>query len=151
MKDVKTLKARQLQAVKLLALGTPANQVAERLEISVMTIYRWKQLPEFDAKLNAIASSGLEEIAKTLNATALTAVETLQEVLCDMSLPIPTRMKAALGVLGVMGSVNSALERGLVHRVADFDLAQRFSSQAGYTYEAAGQPCNASGKHTITV
>jgi len=151
MKNVTSLKARQLQAVKLLALGTPANQVAERLEISVMTIYRWKRMPEFDARLNAIASSGLEEIAKTLNATALTAVETLQEVLCDMSQPAPTRMKAALGVLGVMGSVNTALERGLAHRAADFDLAQRYGSQAGYTYEAAGQPCNASEERTITV
>lgn len=150
MKNVTSLKARQLQAVKLLALGTPANQVAERLEISVMTIYRWKRLPEFEAKLSAITSSGLEEIAKTLNATALTAAETLQEILCDMTQPVPTRMKAALGVLNAMGSVNAALERGLQHRAGDFDLAQRFSSQAGYIYEA-GQSGGSSGGSTITV
>lgn len=132
-------------------MGTPAYQVARQVAVSPMTIHRWQRLPEFEAKLSAIASSGLEEIAKTLNATALTAVETLQEVLCDMSQPIPTRMKAALGVLGVLGSVSSALERGLEHRVADFDLTQRFSSQAGYTYEATGQSCNVSGEHTITV
>jgi len=132
-------------------MGTPIVKVAERLDISCMTIWRWQRQPAFQAKLTAITSSGLEEIAKTLNLTALTAAETLQEILCDLSQPVPTRMKAALGVLGVMSSVNGAVERGLQHRVADFDLAQRFSSQAGYTYEAAGQSCDPSGEGTITV
>lgn len=32
------LKPRQLTALQLLATGTPANQVAERLEITTMTL-----------------------------------------------------------------------------------------------------------------
>lgn len=127
MNSGKSLKAKQLSAIQLLALGTPANRVAEQLAVSAMTIYRWRRLPEFDAKLTSIANSGLEEIAKKMNATALTAVETLQEVLCDLSQPTPLRVRAALGVLGAMPSVNGALERGLQHRFADFDLEQRFS------------------------
>lgn len=150
MQNVKRLKARQLQAVKLLALGTPASHVAERLEVSAMTIYRWQRQPAFEAKLNSITSSGLEQISKMLNATALTAVETLQEVLCDMSQPTAIRMKAALGVLGVMSSVNGALEKSLQHRVADFDLSQRYSSQ-GYTYDSNGEPCNLAGAPINTV
>jgi hypothetical protein len=144
MKNGKSLKPVQLTAIQLLAIGTPASHVAERLEVSAMTIYRWQRLPEFEAKLHAVTSSGLEEIAKKMNATALTAVETLHEVLCDLSQPVPTRMKAALGVLGVMGSVNGALERGLQHRAADFDLKQRWSS-LGHTYEATGQTCHDAG------
>ena len=150
MQNVRTLKARQIQAVKLLALGTPAYQVAERLEISVMTIYRWQRLPEFEAKLSAITDSGMEQIAKTLNAAALTAAETLQEILCDMTQPVPLRMKAALGVLNSMGSVNGALERGLRHRAGDFDLSQRFSN-LGYTYDSGGNPSGGSGEGMVTV
>jgi hypothetical protein len=149
MQNVKALKARQLEAVKLLAMGTPAYQVARRVAVSPMTIHRWQRLPEFEAKLTSITSSGMEQVAKTLNSAALTAAETLQEILCDLSQPVPIRMKAALGVLNALGSVNAALERGIQHRAADFDLAQRFSSQ-GNTYEAVGEAYQGSGEH-VTV
>ncbi|MBV6475564.1 MAG: hypothetical protein MOGDAGHF_01107 [Rhodocyclaceae bacterium] len=137
MSNGKSLKPKQLSAVRLLASGAPAYRVAEQLEVSTMTIYRWRRLPEFNAKLYSITNSGLEEIAKKLNATTLTAVETLQEVLCDMTQPAPTRIKAALGVLGVMSSVNGALEKSLQHRLADFDLAQRFEIGV-LPYDAVG-------------
>ena len=137
MCNVKTLKARQLNAIQLLATGTPAYQVAAQLEVSTMTIYRWQKLPEFEAKLNSITSSGLEEVAKKLNATTLTAVETLMEILCDMQEPSTTRMKAALGVLSNTASVNNMLEKCLKHRVADFDLHERFEQQ-GWTYDSNG-------------
>lgn len=148
MKNVTQLKPRQLTAIQLLATGTPAYKVAERLEITTMTLYRWQRLPEFEAKLNLITSSGLEEIAKKLNATALTAVETLQEILCDMTQPIPIRMKAAIGVLNAMPAVNGSLEKSLQHRAADFDLAHRFGS---FTYNSGGEPYKASGESTITL
>ena len=109
MNNVKSLKARQLTAVKLLALGTPANQVAAQLEVSTMTIYRWKRMPEFEAMVGSIALSGLEEIAKKMNATTLTAVETLQEILCNMNEPVSIRLKAAIGVLKNAASVNNML------------------------------------------
>ncbi len=157
MKNGKALKARQLNALQLLAAGTPAYQVAERLEVSTMTIYRWQQLPAFEAKLNAIASSGLEEIAKKLNVAALTALENLQMLQCDMALPITLRVKVGLGVLGAMASLNGVLQKGLRHRVADFDLEQRWNN-SGYTFDRAGnpcsanrEPCNAGGTTVITV
>lgn len=137
MSNVRVLKARQLEAIQLFAVGTPAYQIAERLEVSTMTIYRWQRQPEFEEKLRSLTSSGLEEIAKKMNATTLTAVETLQELLCNMAEPPTTRMKAALGVLSAMSSVNAALERSLRHRVADFDLKQRFSDLA-FTYDGSG-------------
>ena len=150
MKNTKPLKPRQLQAVKLLAAGFPKVRVAKTVEVSVMTLSRWAEIPEYQAKLNAITTSGMEEIAKTLNATAISAVETLSEVLNDMSQPVSIRVKAALGVLGVMSSVNTALERGLQHRTADFDLKARWNSQ-GHTYDQRGEPCSGSGEHTIKI
>jgi hypothetical protein len=137
MNNVSSLKARQLNAIQLLAVGVPAYKVAAKLEVSTMTIYRWQKLPAFEEKLNAIATSGLEEIAKKMNATTLTAVETLQEILCDMTLPTPIRMKAALGVLGSVASVNNMLEKTQRYGAADFDLQQRFSERA-FTFDANG-------------
>jgi hypothetical protein len=104
-----------------------------------MTIYRWSRQPEFEAELRSITSSGLEEVAKKMNAATLTAVETLQEVLCDMSQPTGIRVKAALGVLGVMPAINHALEKSLKHRAADFDLQKRFSGTP-FTFDGNGNP-----------
>ena len=145
----KLLKPVQLTALRLIASGTPDCQVASTLNVSVMSVYRWKRLPAFEAKLNSITSSGLEQIATTLNAAALSAAETLSEILNDMSQPVPIRMRAALGVLNALGPVNSTLERGLQHRAADFDLAQRFNLQ-GNTYEAVRQSGKDS-RDTITI
>lgn len=142
MKQAKALKARQMSAIQLLAMGTPAYQVAEKLQVTSMTIHRWKPLPEFEAKLRFIASSGLEEIAKKMNATTLTAIETLQEIMCDMREPSSARMKAALGVLGTMASVNNTLEKSLKHRAGDFDLKERWSGPA-FTFDSNGNPIQA--------
>lgn len=132
-----TLKPKQLGAIKLLASGVPAYQVAEQLEVSTMTIHRWRQLPGFSETLQTVAYSGLEEIAKKMNAATITAVETLQEAMCDMREPVTLRMKAALGVLSTTASVNGMLEKGLQHRVGDFDMRQRFSGQA-FSYDSGG-------------
>ncbi len=137
---LQSLKPRQLNAIKLLAMGKPIIEVAEILQVTTMTVYRWQKQPEFSSKLNWIANSGMEELAKKMNSTALTAVETLQEILCDPTLPRPIQIKAALGVLNAMTSVNVALERGLKHRTADFDLRKRWGSAGdpAFTYDANG-------------
>ena len=139
MKHKKKLKAKQLKAVQLLAMGEPKNVIAAKLEITTMTLYRWQKQPEFNSKLNFIAHSGLEEIAKKMNATTVTAIETLQEAMCDMREPSTVRIKAAIGVLNAMPSVNGALEKGLKHRVADFDLRERWND-IGFSYDINGDP-----------
>ena len=138
MNNVKSLKARQLTAVKLLSIGTPANQVAAQLEVSTMTIYRWKRMPEFEAMVGSIALSGLEEIAKKMNATTLTAVETLQEILCNMNEPVNLRLKAALGVLHNAASVNNMLNKTHRFGASDFDVNKRFF-EPSFTYDADGE------------
>ena len=139
MKHKKKLKAKQLKAVQLLAMGEPKNVIAAKLEITTMTLYRWQKQPEFNSKLNFIAHSGLEEIAKKMNATTVTAIETLQEAMCDMREPSTVRIKAAIGVLNAMPTVNRPLEKGLKHRVADFDLRERWND-IGFIYDINGDP-----------
>jgi hypothetical protein len=136
MKSETSLKPRQLTAIRLLALGTPANQVAEELDVSAMTIYRWTRQTEFQEKLNSLTSSGLAEIAKMMSAATLTAIETLQETMCDLREPTSTRMKAALGILSTTASVNGMLEKGLKHREGDFSLQERWDR--GSTFDSSG-------------
>mgnify|MGYP000916687192 FL=1 len=76
-----------------------------------------------------------------MNAATLTAIETLQETMCDMSQPATIRIKAALGVLSATASVNGMLEKGLRHRLADFDLKQRWGES--FTYNGSGEAVGA--------
>jgi hypothetical protein len=149
MNNQKPLKPKQITAIQLLATGTPAYQVAEKLEITTMTLYRWQKLPEFNSVLNLIANSGLEEIAKKMNVATMTAIETLQETMCDLKEPSSMRVKAALGVLNSTASVNGMLEKALKHRVADFDLNHRFADQ-GFTYDMNGNLCQSPVQNTFS-
>jgi len=138
MNNQKPLKPKQINAIQLLAVGTPAYQVAAKLEITTMTLYRWQKQPEFNSKLNYVANSGLEEVSKKMNAATLTAIETLQETMCHMGIPLAIRMKAAQIVLNNTSSINGMLEKALKHRLGDFDLKQRFEN--GTSYDGNGDP-----------
>ncbi len=71
-----------------------------------------------------------------MNAATLTAVETLQETMCNLAEPASIRLKAALGILSHTASVNSMLEKGLKHKQGDFDLQTRF--ERGSVYDSCG-------------
>ncbi len=131
------MKPRQVQALQLLATGRPVNQVAAMVDVTPMTVFRWKNTPAFRSRLELVTNSGLESLAKKVNATAITAIETLQETLCNMALPDQIRVKAALGVLNAMGSVNAALSRRLHDGVADFELSTRFDGPV-FSHDSAG-------------
>ncbi len=148
MKSGKPLRPVQLSAIRLLAVGTPIVRVAEKLDISCMTIWRWRQSEEFESRLNAVAASGLQEVGKQINRTALVAVEVLQQLLGDLTQPTSVQIKVALGVLNSMPSINAAIDKALLHRAADFDPEQRWNSQAGHTYDQR-EPCNASEHVTV--
>ncbi|MDA8093085.1 MAG: hypothetical protein M0T84_04105 [Betaproteobacteria bacterium] len=139
MERTRTLKPRQAQAIQLLAMGKPINEVAAILEVSTMTLFRWRKLPEFSEKLNSITVSGLEEVAKKMNIAALTAVETLQYFVGDLSLPVHIQIKAAFAILKAMPSVNRALEEALQHGGTDFDPdpRKRWAGPA-FTYDRNG-------------
>jgi hypothetical protein len=138
MEATKALKPKQLNAIKLLATGIPAYEVAARLEVTTMTLWRWQRLPEFEDTLNSVSHSGLDELARKINIAALTAVETIQEIQCDMREPSSTRLKAAAIALRAMPGVNTALTNA--HPSADFDTRKRTTGPA-FTYDGQGRPC----------
>lgn len=130
------LSTKQEIAIRLLAQGESKTAVATRLNVSRMTLSRWVKNSEFESQLVSISRSGLEQTAKMLNAASLTAAETLQEILCDMTQPKILRVKAALGVLRVLPTINASLQRDM-YQDNDFDVQHRWGLQ--YTYNAQGE------------
>ena len=137
MKKQKALKPKQQLAVKLFALGEPQKIIAERLEVSVMTIYRWQHIPAFQTQLESLHSSGLEATAKKIHIAGITAAETIQEFLNDMAQPAEVRAKFAVGVLRAYPAFQAALAKGLSHRIADFTLDERWAMNRA-TYDSCG-------------
>lgn len=139
MENQNRLKAKQQKAIELLARGESKKYVAETLHISTMTIHRWYRLPAFATQLRSVTASetGLEATTRMLNAAGLTAVETAQEVMCNMMQPVELRLKAAQAILRALVPANAAIERGLKHRQVDFTLDDRWGT--GSTFDAAGR------------
>lgn len=115
--------------------------------MSRITLSRWEKNPHFESQLTSITRSGLEQTAKMLNAASLTAAETLQEILCDMTQPVTIRLKAALGVLNVTPAISSSLQRDL-YQASDFDLKHRGGTQ--YTYNSQGEIIDKGCPNNIT-
>lgn len=136
MTQDKPLKALQHNAIRLLAQGETQKNVAQILNISPMTVSRWNNLPNFQTQLQTVTASesGLEALARKSNATALTAVENLQEVLAGVHEPLQVRLQAAQIILRCLPAINAAMERGLKHRRADFLLEQRW--ERGNIYDS---------------
>jgi hypothetical protein len=141
------LKTKQEIAIRLLALGEPKNIVAAKVGVSKMTLSRWHKNPVFNSQLASITNSGLEATAKMLNAAGLTAAETLQEILCDLTQPATVRLKASLGLLSILPSINASLQR-YVYQPVDFDINQRWGSYG--TYNSQGELIDKGCPHNIT-
>lgn len=136
MQIQKQLKPKQIQAIRMLARGEKKIHIAQQLSVTTMTLHRWEQLPSFQTQLATVHASGLAAIARLTNAATLTAIETVQECLCDMREPASVRTRVALSFLRTFPAVNATLENGLKHRVADFHLADRF--KGGNTFDSRG-------------
>ncbi len=48
------LKENQLLAIPLVAQGVNGKEIAEQLSVAEETVSRWKQVPEFQARVNSI-------------------------------------------------------------------------------------------------
>jgi hypothetical protein len=139
MKKKKVLRPKQVQAVRLLARGETKQYVATRLSVATMTVYRWQRDPIFQSQLEALHASGLEATAKKVHIAGLTAAETLQEYLNDMTQPAETRAKFAIGVLRAYPALQAALAKGIRSRMADFDLEERWDMSLS-TFDSNGNP-----------
>src|SRR5471030_456520 len=69
------LNVNQKRAVALLALGQDACSVALELDISRMTLCRWKNIPEFQQTLNKTVAENMSSLATQVQLSAQLFIE----------------------------------------------------------------------------
>jgi transposase len=77
----KPLHIRQRLAVQFLAAGLTREQVAKRVGVDLTTVSKWRNLPAFEAAINALLSQHEKDSLQTLQALRLKAVERLSELI----------------------------------------------------------------------
>lgn len=90
-----TLTARQTRAIELLLTGKPIKEVADSLNVSRGTVYRWLEQPKFNAVVNHEKSLIVERLSLALANLGQKAVDTLKEALDDPSAGTSVRVRAA--------------------------------------------------------
>jgi hypothetical protein len=92
---------RALAVAALLQSGTVA-QAAQSVGVSVRTLQRWKEKPEFAAALLDAQSEIFFQACTEVRALALDAVRTLGQILRDTDQAAPSRVRACLGVINLL-------------------------------------------------
>lgn len=101
------LNETQHQAIVMLASGKPASAVAAALDVRKETISRWKQLPEFQAEVNALIEDVRES---TRNRLASMVEKALVVIEGDLdTADNPHRVRTAFKVLQMLGADRLAL------------------------------------------
>ena len=96
------LNETQHQAIVMLASGKPASAVATALDVRKETISRWRQLPEFQAEVNAIIEEVREAARNRLAAMVDKALEVIEADL-QATDNAAQRSRAAFKILQLVG------------------------------------------------
>lgn len=109
MKNV-TLTARQTRAIELLLIGTPIKEVANLVNVSRGTIYRWLDQPRFQSTINKEKTQVVERLSLALASLGQKAVKTLEEALDDPSAGTSVRVRAADVVINRILSIRELVD-----------------------------------------
>lgn len=96
------LNETQHQAIVMLASGKPASAVAAALDVRKETISRWKQLPEFQAEVNALIEDVRESTRNRLASMVEKALEAIEADLQATDNPAQ-RSRTAFRILQLVG------------------------------------------------
>jgi hypothetical protein len=96
------LNETQHQAIVMLASGKPASAVAAVLDVRKETVSRWRQLPEFQAEVNAIIEDVREAARNRLAAMVDKALEVIEADLRATD-NAARRSRAAFKILQLVG------------------------------------------------
>lgn len=94
MNSVSKLNPKQEQAMQLLASGTSVTQVANRVEVDRVTVYRWMNDRDFKRELNKI----IETYTSTLFFQAISELESILQTGRDVD-----KLKCIEIILGLNG------------------------------------------------
>ena len=57
----KPLDEVQLRAARMIAMGVPYNDIAKQINVTRITLYRWRKLPQFAAELSKLTQEASQE------------------------------------------------------------------------------------------
>ena len=89
------LKPQQRRAIAAMLTERDIRAAALKAEISERVLYRWLDLPEFKAELQAASRQAIDTAILRLSELSGQAVETLREVMTDTATSAGTRVQAA--------------------------------------------------------
>jgi hypothetical protein len=103
------LKANQIEACKLLAMGESITATADKIGIARATIHRWhKDDIHFIAYLNSLKSETLEATRSQIQASSNLAINTLSDIMKNSKNDI-ARILAAKEVLAMAGFTKDSM------------------------------------------
>lgn len=109
MKNV-TLTARQTKAIELLLIGTSIKEVANTVNVSRGTVYRWLDQPNFQSTINKEKNQVVERLSLALASLGQKAVKTLEEALDDSTAGTSVRVRAADVVINRILSIREIVD-----------------------------------------
>jgi transposase-like protein len=113
------------QAIAALLTQRNVEEAARAAGIGTTTLFRWLQVPEFDAAYRKARRDVYSQSRARLQQACGAAVSTLLKVMVDPSTPASTRVRAADSVLG---HAAKAIEiEDIEVRVADLERAAEVS------------------------
>ena len=88
------LKPQQRRAIAALLTERDIRAAALKCEVSERVLYRWLDLPEFKAELQAASKMAIDTAILRLSELSGQAVDTLREVMTDKEASAGTRVQA---------------------------------------------------------
>jgi transposase-like protein len=110
--DATQLSSQQQQAAEMLAAGKPVAEVAQTIGVDRATVWRWRQLPEFQEHMNELRGLAWRAAADKLRQNAVVAVDVLGSVLTDATVPARDRIAAAREVIRAAGPLFDPAPQG---------------------------------------
>ena len=114
------LTPRQRKAVEALAEGGTYASAAEAAGVSERSLFEWRRKAAFVEAVRVAQDELFAEARGELRSASADAVRTLREVMGDAEAPATARVRAALGVLGVVGDLLDREERKDSNAAFDF-------------------------------
>lgn len=88
---------RKRLAATLLAAGTPKVQIAKRLEISEVTLWRWEKQAPFAAYLDQVRRDVLQQTIDAARAAAQLAVHTVSDAMLEGNADVAIKYLSLIG------------------------------------------------------
>ena len=125
------LKENQLLAIPLVVQGVSGREIAKQLSVAEETVSRWKQLPEFQARVNSILMECREDTQQQLRhviGLSLTIIqEELQNTNSSMRVNLALKLVQTMKLTNILHEEIGSTNVNIVQkRIEDKEFAEKF-------------------------